>query len=198
MTYQRSIHLPSFCSGVFLNAVIKCKAMQKLSIFSRLFAFTVAIFILFLLPLNSLKAQDCGADLQCQIDAIQREIDALSPAHEKNKTELASLKKQVDDLTKRISSLSSQLKSLEAQISGREEDLAYAQEIFEQKTGNHYKFLRLYDPIMPFLASADASEAFREINFRQRAADEDRKVMDQYAEDLIKLKTDKESFEKNK
>jgi len=32
----------------------------------------------------------------------------------------------------------------------------------------HYRFLRLYDPISPFLSASDASEAFKEVNLRQR------------------------------
>ena len=134
----------------------------------------------------------------CQISEIQKEIDALTPAHEKNKQELASLKKQVDNLNKRIVSISSQLKNVQAEIEQREEDLAYTKEIFEQKTESHYKFLRLYDPILPFLSSSDAASAFREINFRQKAADEDRKTMEKYAADLLSLKNDKENLEKNK
>lgn len=142
------------------------------------------------------KAQDCGADLDCQISQIQREIDALSPAHEKNKGDLAALQKQLSDLNKRISSISTQLKNLKAEIAQREEDLAFAQEIFEEKASNHYKFLRLYDPLLPFL-STSASEAFREIAFRQKAADEDRKIMEGYAIDLIELKNDKAALEKS-
>lgn len=168
------------------------------------FKFLFAVFLLtsiFLLSYYSMppvRAQDCGTDLQCQIDAIQREIDALTPAHEKNKEELASLKSQLADLNKKIATIVSQLKNVQADISQREEDLAYAEEIFEQKTESHYKFLRLYDPILPFLSSTDAVTAFREINFRQRAADEDRKTMEKYATDLAELKKDKESLEKNK
>ena len=41
---------------------------------------------------------------------------------------------------------------LQKQIKGREEDLAFAKEIFDQKTQSHYKFLRLYDPLIPFLS----------------------------------------------
>ncbi|HJX59319.1 hypothetical protein A2V61_01810 [Candidatus Woesebacteria bacterium RBG_19FT_COMBO_47_8] len=143
------------------------------------------------------QATNCPAtDYDCQITEIQREIDALAPAHEKNKEELAGLKKQLDDLNKRLASISSQLKKLQGEIAGREEDLAFAQAIFEEKTNNHYKFLRLYDPLLPFLSS-DAATAFREINFRQKAADEDRKTMVKYAEDLIKLKNDKATLEKS-
>src|SRR3990167_9243759 len=142
-------------------------------------------------------AQECPlSDYDCQIAQIQRDIDALSPAHEKNKEDLASLQKQLSDLNKRVVSISTQLKNLRTEIAQREEELAFAQEIFEEKASNHYKFLRLYDPLLPFL-STSASEAFREIAFRQKAADEDRKIMEGYALDLIKLKNDKAALEKS-
>lgn len=143
-------------------------------------------------------AQECGTNLQCQIDQIQRDIDAISPAQQHNKEELANLRKQLGDLTKRIAALSNQLKVVAKEISGREEDLAYTKKIFEEKAASQYKFLRLYDPILPFLSADDASEAFREINFRQRAADEDRKTLEKYAADLISLKNDEDTLQKNK
>lgn len=137
-------------------------------------------------------------DVDFCIEKIQKEIDALSPAHEYNKKELSDLRAEVESLGARISALSKQLEITQADILGREEDLAFAEEIFEEKTESHYKFLRLYDPILPFLSSGDASEAFREIAFRQRAAGEDIKTMEGYAEDLAQLREDKEKLEKNK
>src|SRR3972149_2228226 len=137
-------------------------------------------------------------DIDFCLEKVQKEIDALTPAHEYNKQELADLRTQINSLNKKISGLTNQLKVVEEEILGREEDLAYAKEIFEEKASNHYKFIRLYDPLMPFISSSDASEAFREINFRQKAADEDRKTMEKYAADLLSLKKDKESLEKNK
>lgn len=145
------------------------------------------------------SAQDCPAsDYDCQINQIQREIDALTPAQEKNKQDLAALNKQLADLNTRISNLGKQLVALEKQIAGREEDLAYTKEIFDQKAKEHYTFLRLYDPITPFLFSDSASQAFQEITFRQKAADTDRKTMEEYGADLTSLKNDKDSLEKNK
>jgi peptidoglycan hydrolase CwlO-like protein len=123
---------------------------------------------------------------------------AYEPAQKKNKEELASLNKQINDLSARIKSFSAQLINLEKEIRGREEDLQFTQQVFEEKTRNHYTFLRLYDPITPFLFSDNASDAFREISFRQKAADSDRKTVEQYVADLSKLKSDKESLEKNK
>ena len=146
-----------------------------------------------------IEASHCPAsDYDCQITELQGEIDSLSPAHENNKKDLADLRSQITNIENRIDSLAIELLGLEADIRAREEDLAFAQSIFREKTNSHYKFIRLYDPLMPFLASADASEAFREINLRQKAADEDRKTMEIYGEELLLFKKDKESLEQNR
>ncbi len=180
---------------VFLSQFLNFKRLALVSLLVFLFLGHKLSTNFYPLPA---QAQDCGTDLQCQIDQIQKEIDALTPAHEKNKEELANLKRQLSDLNKKIASISIQLKTVQNEIVQREEDLEFTQQIFEQKTQSHYKFIRLYDPILPFFSSADAATAFREINFRQKAADEDRKTMERYAADLLQLKSDKESLEKNK
>jgi peptidoglycan hydrolase CwlO-like protein len=157
----------------------------------------IVVFVYWLVTIP-VRAQDCGTDLQCQIDTIQREINALSPAQQKNTEDLAALRKQLAGITSQINSLSTKLKNTESEITGRENDLAYAKEIFNQKAADHYRFIRLYDPIAPFLFSDNASEAFQEISLRQRAADEDRKTMEKYASDLSKLQNDKDALQKNK
>lgn len=173
--------------------------------YKKIFFIPLVFLVGFFISLTIVKSENLAlatncpdTDYDCQIAEIQNEINAISKAHEENKKELGSLRSQITGLTKRINDISAQLKKIESDILSREEDLGYAQEIFETKATNHYKFLRLYDPLLPFLSSDDASEAFREINFRQKAADEDRKTMEQYAQDLSKLKTDKENLQKNK
>ena len=148
---------------------------------------------------NVTLATNCPTtDYDCQINEIQKEIDTLTPAHEKNKEELKNLNIQLSSLGKRISVISKSLENVEKDIMGREEDLAFAQKIVEEKAENHYRFIRLYDPFVSFISSKNASEAFKEINFRQRTIDEDRKIMEKYANDLLELKKDKEVFKKNK
>ena len=172
--------------------------------FKRLLLVSLLLFLVFgfksltnFYPLPA-QAQDCGTDLQCQIDQIQREFDALSPAHEKNKEELAKLKKQLSDLNKKIASISNQLKTLQAEIAQREEDLAYAQRILDEKALSQYIDSRLYDPVLFILSAPDASEAFKRIRIKGIVADEDRKTIEKYAQDLLGLKSDKENLEKNK
>src|SRR3990172_5420180 len=145
------------------------------------------------------KAAHCpDTDYDCKIAEIQREIDALSGAHEYNKQELEDLRIQIKSLSARISGISSELVEIEKDIKRRGEDLAYARRIFEEKTNNHYRFLRLYDTIMPFLSSADATSAFREISFREITTQEDIKTMEGIVGDLLGLKEYKENLEKNK
>lgn len=148
--------------------------------------------------LGTSYAQDCGADLDCQINNIQKEINALTPAHETNKAELNNLRTQIASLNNKIQTLTSQISKNEQDIKNREKDLDYSQTLFEEKTKNNYKLIRLYDPIMPFLASKDATQAFREVSLRQKAADGDRRQMEEYMSDLLKLKEDKEALERSK
>lgn len=164
----------------------------------------IVVFTMTLGVLNhSLNAEpDCNnptaGDYDYCIQKLQNEINALSPAQEKNKQDLASLNKQITDLNSRIVKFTSQLKTLEKQIDGRETDLAFTKEIFDEKAKNHYTFLRLYDPITSFIFSDNAAGAFREISFRQKAADSDRQTMVEFGNELVALKTDKENLEKNK
>jgi hypothetical protein len=134
---------------------------------------------------------------ECSQVVLPRIAAAYAPAQEKNKADLANLKKQIDSLNQRITSILNQLKNLEKEIIGREVDLAYTSEIFDEKVVNDYKRRRLFDPITPFLTS-NAADAFREVSYQQLAADEDGKAMEKFGQDLAKLKTDKENLEKNK
>jgi len=157
----------------------------------------------FYLSLKTVFAEpDCNnpatGDIDYCIAKIETEINALKPAHEYNKKELTDLRVQVASLEKRIAGILKQLKVTENDIDKRTLDLAYAEEVFKEKTLNHYKFLRIYDPILPFLSAGDAADAFREIAFRAKAATSDINTMEGYAADLVKLKNDKENLEKNK
>lgn len=120
------------------------------------------------------------------------------PAQTNNKKNLVDLQSQLNNLNKRITALSNQLKILSNDITKRQEKLAFVQEIFNEKTREQYTFLRLYDPITTFLMAKDATDAFKEISFRQKAADSDRKMIEEYARDIDKLKSDEKSLQKSK
>ncbi len=137
-------------------------------------------------------------DIDFCMAKIESEINALKPAQEYNKKELSDLKAQIKSLEVRLNAILNQLLLKEKNILMKEEDLAYAEEIFTQKTKNHYIFVRLYDPLAPFVFSDNASDAFREITMRHKAAHKDIQTMQDYVEDLIALKREKDNLIKNK
>lgn len=130
-----------------------------------------------------------------QLESI---INAYLPAQNTNKKNLADLQTQLNNINKRISALTTQISNLTKSIKNREEEAAYTKEIFNQKARDQYTFLRLYDPITPFIFSDTASEAFKEITIRQRASDADRKTIEEYAAELVQLKSDEEALQKTK
>ena len=130
-----------------------------------------------------------------QIESLKNQY---LPAQQKNKQDLATLQTQLAGLTKRINVMVVQLKQMAADIAQREEDLAYTQKIFEEKTTSNYVFLRTYDPIMRIILSDSAASAMQQIMIRQRVVEGDRQSIADYAQKLLGLKTDKASLEKNK
>jgi len=134
----------------------------------------------------------------CLNTILPRIAAAYAPAQEKNKQDLANLKTQLTSLNNRIVSISNELKAKEKDILIHEEGMAFAQKILDEKARSQYIDSRLYDPVFSLLSASDASEVFRRIKFREVVADEDRKLVEKYSQDILSLKEAKVSLEKNK
>lgn len=168
------------------------------SFFNRIAVFTLFCLFAFLF-FDGVFAVGClNTDYDCQIKEIQKEIDALSNANENNKRELSDLKKQIISLTKKINVLVAELQNKEKEISEREVDLVYTQLIFEEKARNHYKFIRLYNPFLPFMSSDSANAFIKEITIQQKVASSDLELMQKYASEIVQLRDDKDKLERNK
>ena len=135
---------------------------------------------------------------ECINTILPRIAAAYAPAQEKNKANLANLKKQIDSLNARIISISKELLNKENDIKNREKDVFYAQEILNQKAVSQYVTARLYDPLITFLSSNDAVSAFKIIKIKEMVAEDDRKTIQKYSDEIINLKNDKDSLLKNK
>lgn len=165
--------------------------MPKLSLFAK----STVLFVACSLVLATVVfANHCPAgDYDCQIQEIQRDIDAVKPAHEKNKTDLAALRKQVDGIKAKIQTLSSQLAKLETSIQKREETLGVREELFEEKTRKHYMILRQHDPLAPFLLADSAVNLLRQLAIRQRVISQDQEDIVGIAEEIASLEKDRET-----
>ena len=135
---------------------------------------------------------------ECINTILPRIAAAYAPAQEKNKQNLAGLKKQIDSLNSRINSISLELKKKESEIKNREKDVDFAQSILNEKAVSQYITARLYDPLISLISAKDALEAFKTIKIKEMVAEGDRKTIEKYSEEIINLKNDKESLEKNK
>lgn len=157
---------------------------------------------------NAVSESDClnksvseltqGEMDQCINEILPRIAAAYAPAQEKNKANLAGLKKQIDSLNSRINSLSTQLKNKELEIKNREKDVVFAQKVLNEKAVSQYIAARLYDPIISLISANDALEAFKTIKIKEMVADSDRKTIEKYSSEIVNLKNDKQSLEKNK
>jgi peptidoglycan hydrolase-like amidase/peptidoglycan hydrolase CwlO-like protein len=133
------------------------------------------------------------------IDEIERLKNQYLPAQETNKKNLVQLQSELTNLNKRIQVMSNQLKLFEKNINQREEDMAYTQKIFEEKTSDYYKSLRIYEPfLLIILSSSDMTDAFRGNMIRQKVTEGDRNAIEKYVEEIAQLKKDKDNLEKNK
>lgn len=179
--------------------------------FKLLFLITFLTILYFLFPVSyslAVSESDClnksvselsPDDMNvCINEILPRIAAAYAPAQEKNKANLAGLKKQIDNLNKRIISISLELKNKEKDIQNREKDITFAQKILNEKALNQYMDIRLYDPVLSLISAEDAVQAFRIIKIREQVAEENRKTIEKYLNDIISLKKDRESLEKNK
>ncbi len=132
-------------------------------------------------------------------DKIEQLKNQYLPAQQKNKQDLATLQLQLANLNKKIKAMMTQLDNFAKDIAKREEEMAYTQKIFEEKTFDYYKSLRTYEPLLLlFLSSSDLTDAFRENRIRQRVTESDRSSIEEYVKEIAQLKKDKDSLEKNR
>jgi peptidoglycan hydrolase CwlO-like protein len=171
--------------------------MKRVFLFS-CFPVFLFIFTFLLFRSSTLILADCPSeDYDCQIAEIQKEIDALKPAHEANKQELANLKKQLADLQSRLAGIGVQLEKLEASIFEREVNLGYQQEILAARVRSLYKKSQQYSPFLLFLASGNATELLRELSYRESVTNQDKLVITQISQELLELNEDKTTLERS-
>lgn len=170
---------------------------QNLKTFVSFFVFLLFAFLFF--NLRSLGASHCpSTDYDCQIAEIQKDIDALKPAQEKNQKELENLRKQLSDIKKRLLTISSELSQLANEIGEREVDLSYQETLLAERVRSYYIRFRQYSPLVTFLFAENAAHLTRELAIREQAASEDRRVIEELSRELVSLKHDKETLEKSK
>ncbi|MBN1263434.1 MAG: hypothetical protein JW991_03675 [Candidatus Pacebacteria bacterium] len=178
------------------------KAVKKVFLLSLIALFFWALFSLEEVRQNFVFAAtcdtaDCGSIEECQQKQNECwEIWGLyDVANEKNKEELAVLKKRLDEIVIGLSKAQDQIDQLEKSIVRQEEVLKSKEKVFAFRVRSFYKRSYQFSPLLVFLASNTASSLTRELSYRQAAADEDRKAIASLSISLNNLEKDKQSLE---
>lgn len=159
---------------------------------------------LLVIPFSFSSAKECNEgdptlqqiclDLNELNKSLQMSVEATRPLE----SELDKLESQIDRIQGAINVANNKIKTLEQNIFQREVDLEYQNQLLALRVRSYYKRSRQYSPFLIFLASSSAKDLFRELSYRQTAASEDRRIIGEISQELIDLKEDKETLEKNK
>lgn len=136
-------------------------------------------------------------DYDCQIKEEQQIIDALGPAQEKNKEQLADYKKQIETLQKKIISLETQFKQREKEIAQREIDLKDQEILLSARLREVYKRSQEITPLFYLFTTTSIGDFSRGIALRQMTARQDMQIIGNISDKIISLKKDKESLKRN-
>lgn len=143
-------------------------------------------------------SQGCPAmDFDCQIAELQKEYDARKDAHEKNKTDLSTFKKQVQTLTQKIADLDKKFKDTEKEIFKREVDLGVQEELLSSRIREMYKRGKESGVLFMLLSSQNIAELDRGLALRRIAAQQDWQMITSASQKISQLKKDKETLKRN-
>jgi len=164
-----------------------------------LFLFFNSPFSIFAQQQDCSKFGDPEANAYCyEINKLWDDYDNLKKAVSGVQTSLSPLESKIVSLQKGINLAEAKQKQLETQIFSREVSLEYQQEIFSARVRSYYKKSRQYSPILYLLSATTANDLIRGLSYKQIVTNQDREVIIEIAEELLKLRNDKENLEKNK
>jgi peptidoglycan hydrolase CwlO-like protein len=178
--------------------------MKKLFFYGFIFLILIQLFFSFINTKSCFAAvcsnADCSSFEECdkKIQECNGVIAAYTPAQTKNKEQLETLKKQIATIAKLIKLAELQVGKFEKEIFDREVDLNYQQEIFGVRVRSFYKRSQQFSPFLLLLSSENATELSRELSYRLKMANEDKRIILEISQELKKLQEDKEKIEKNK
>jgi len=172
--------------------------MSKPNLKSKIFLAVLLLFTVYcLLFTNSAFAECPTTDYDCQINELQKEVDARKEAHEKNKISLETYKKELNRVSQNLILIESKLKLTEKEIFQREIDLGVQKEVLGVRIRDLYKKSRNFSPLMVFLSSSSAQDFGRKMGLRQAAAKEDLRIILAVSKDITNLEGEKNNLKKS-
>ena len=137
-------------------------------------------------------------DLSRQIEELERARQQSIAATKPLESELSRLEEKLIAVRAGLRQAKIRLLDLEESIEKREEDFANQYDILAQRVEAYYKRLRGPSSFFFLISAKSASVLTKEISYRQAVADEDKKIIANISEELLKLEADKKKVEEDR
>lgn len=164
------------------------------------------ILILLVLILGFSWLQDIDFLRADELADIEKELGDLQNAYELSVAATTPLESEVESLDQKLRNIQlaigraeGQLAELEQSIFDREVDLEFQITLMGQRVRSWYVSSQRYSPLSIFLSSSSSlGDLTRDLSYRQAAADQDKRIILQVAEQLRQLGEDKKQVEEDK
>lgn len=145
------------------------------------------------------RAEECDlACLESKIAELEKNRQMSEAATKPLETEVAKLKTSIKSIGAQLDAAEVKQKNLELSIAEREKDLVGKYKTLSLRVNEFYKRSRLVSPFLVLLSSDSAGLATRELVYQSRVAGEDRLVITNTTEEILKLEADAKQLEKDK
>lgn len=179
---------------------------MNLSALSALFQKSYKVFVLVLIVgvaflqltsynLHLARALDPVAELQQEIDALEKLKKMSEDATKPLEKELSTLEQRMKNAQNGITQAKRDAEVLAESIQKRESELSDQYKIFSHRVATRYKRLQTTNPLMMFFATDDALQLTRDIMYKSSAEDKDKTVIQSIAQDITQLNLDKKELE---
>ena len=163
-----------------------------------LLLFSLALLITnYQLLVTDVYAQCPATDFDCQIAELQKEYDSRKDAHEKNKSDLASYKKQLQSISLKLVDLDKNLKLNEKELAAKEIDLGVQEELLSSRLRGMYKRGREFTVLTILFSSKSVADLNQGLALRRSTATQDWQIITSVSRKIEALKTEKETLKKN-
>lgn len=154
--------------------------------------FGLAVFVFtFHFSLFTVWAEDCNLScLEVKINDLDHARELSEAATKPLEGEVAKLQASVKSIGGQLDKAEKDLEELEVSVAKREKDLAGSYAVLSMRVKEYYKRSRISPPFLVLFSRKDASLATRDLAYRAAVTEEDREVITQTTEDILKLEAD--------
>lgn len=160
----------------------------------------IVFFILSVITYNlslSVKADEI-ADLQKQIDELNKSRELSVNATKPLEGQLGALERQLAQIQASLNTIASNIKLKQQELDVREEKIALQQALLETRVRAYYIRSFWSSPFLVIFSAVRSGDLFRDLSYRQAATKEDRQVITSITDEVLNLLNEKEKLEKDK